>query len=475
MTLKSSLLFFLVLVGSVHLSAQDPVVMRINGKDVLRSEFEYSFNKNNNGDIRSLKAIMDYVPMFVDYKLKVAAAEDAGYDTLTTFRNEFSMYRNQQIRPLIADQGFAEQKAIEYYNNLYAETEPDGMVKVAHILLRVGVNEPESKRIAIKNRADSIYQTLLRGADFAQMARRYSQDAASAANGGELPWFGKYRTLKEFEEVAFAMTNGQLSRVFVTPLGFHVVKKIGFKHLEPYSQLRSSLIAKMLASGLADQGADARINQIVQASGYTLTAEQVMQQLTDEQTARDINLKYLIQEYREGLLLFEASQREVWDKAAADEGALDHFYRLHESEYLWVSPRFKGLVIHCADKDVAKRVREALKKQPEDLWENIIETQINTPSEKLCRVEKGIFRQGDHQSVDNAIFKQKNAELKKYETYPEVVLEGRKIAQPESYRDVKTQLVKDYQKVLEEGWIDALRKKYPVEIKQEALKTVNNH
>ncbi len=447
MTLKSSLLFFLVLVGSVHLSAQDPVVMRINGKDVLRSEFEYSFNKNNNGDIRSLKAIMDYVPMFVDYKLKVAAAEDAGYDTLTTFRNEFSMYRNQQIRPLIADQGFAEQRAIEYYNNLYAETEPDGMVKVAHILLRVGVNEPESKRIAIKNRVDSIYQALLRGADFAQMARRYSQDAASAANGGELPWFGKYRTLKEFEEVAFAMTNGQLSRVFVTPLGFHIVKKIGFKHLEPYSQLRSSLIAKMLASGLADQGADARINQIVQASGYTLTAEQVMQQLTDEQTARDINLKYLIQEYREGLL----------------------------SEYLWVSPRFKGLVIHCTDKEVAKRVREALKKQPEDLWENSIETQINTPSEKLCRVEKGIFRQGDHQSVDNAIFKQKNAELKKYETYPEVVLEGRKIAQPESYRDVKTQLVKDYQKVLEEGWIDALRKKYPVEIKQEALKTVNNH
>ena len=190
MTLKSSLLFFLVLVGSVHLSAQDPVVMRINGKDVLRSEFEYSFNKNNNGDIRSLKAIMDYVPMFVDYKLKVAAAEDAGYDTLTTFRNEFSMYRNQQIRPLIADQGFAEQKAIEYYNNLYAETEPDGMVKVAHILLRVGVNEPESKRIAIKNRADSIYQALLRGADFAQMARRYSQDAASAANGGELPAAG---------------------------------------------------------------------------------------------------------------------------------------------------------------------------------------------------------------------------------------------------------------------------------------------
>lgn len=225
MTLKSSLLFFLVLVGSVHLSAQDPVVMRINGKDVLRSEFEYSFNKNNNGDIRSLKAIMDYVPMFVDYKLKVAAAEDAGYDTLTTFRNEFSMYRNQQIRPLIADQGFAEQKAIEYYNNLYAETEPDGMVKVAHILLRVGVNEPESKRIAIKNRADSIYQALLRGADFAQMVRRYSQDAASAANGGELPWFGKYRTLKEFEEVAFAMTNGQLSRVFVTPLGFHIVRR----------------------------------------------------------------------------------------------------------------------------------------------------------------------------------------------------------------------------------------------------------
>ena len=76
----------------------DPIIMTINGKPVTRSEFEYSFNKNGNPQkATDSKSIEDYVPMFVDYKLKVAAAETAHLDTLSSFRKEFLTYRDMQL------------------------------------------------------------------------------------------------------------------------------------------------------------------------------------------------------------------------------------------------------------------------------------------------------------------------------------------------------------------------------------------
>ena len=73
--------------------------MKINGTPVLRSEFEYSYNKNNSEGVIDKKTVEDYVDLFVNYKLKVVAALDAKLDTLTSFKNEFAQYRDQQLRP----------------------------------------------------------------------------------------------------------------------------------------------------------------------------------------------------------------------------------------------------------------------------------------------------------------------------------------------------------------------------------------
>ena len=53
-----------------RMAQDDPVVMRINGKDVPRSEFEYNYNKNNSESVLDKKSLQDYVPLFVNYKLK---------------------------------------------------------------------------------------------------------------------------------------------------------------------------------------------------------------------------------------------------------------------------------------------------------------------------------------------------------------------------------------------------------------------
>lgn len=88
--------------------------MKINGVPVTRSEFEYSYNKNNSADVIDRKTVDEYVDLFVNYKLKVAAALDAQLDTLSSFRREFALYRDQEVRPAFVDSTdmLAEAKAV---------------------------------------------------------------------------------------------------------------------------------------------------------------------------------------------------------------------------------------------------------------------------------------------------------------------------------------------------------------------------
>ena len=100
--MKKSLLFAALCLTALTVKAQsDPVVMTVNGVDVTRSEFEYSFNKNNSEGVIDKKDVEEYADLYAIYKMKVAAALDAKLDTLTSFQEEFAMYRDQQVRPTI--------------------------------------------------------------------------------------------------------------------------------------------------------------------------------------------------------------------------------------------------------------------------------------------------------------------------------------------------------------------------------------
>ena len=95
-----SFVFYFLSQTAIAQSA-DPVVMKINGKDVTRSEFEYNFNKNNTDGVIDKKSVEEYAELFINYKLKVEAALDAKFDTLSSYQQEFRSYRDQQIRPLL--------------------------------------------------------------------------------------------------------------------------------------------------------------------------------------------------------------------------------------------------------------------------------------------------------------------------------------------------------------------------------------
>ena len=68
----------------------------------------------------------------------------------------------------------------------------------------------------------------------------------------------------------------------------------------------------------------------------------MIEQKARELCAKDESLKYLVQEYHDGLLLYEISTREVWDKAAKDTVGLEAYFKAHRSKYKWDEPRYRG-------------------------------------------------------------------------------------------------------------------------------------
>ena len=328
-TLVSILCAFAITAGA---QTSDPVVMTINGQNVTRSEFEYSYNKNNGDEVIEKTTVEQYVPLFVNYKLKVAAALDARLDTLASFKAEFAKYRDQQVRPTIVTSEDVENEARKIYDDRQKMIGDKGLIRPAHILIRLSQKASSAAQDSAKARIDSIYACLRSGADFADLATRLSQDPGSAKRGGLLPWICIGQTLKEFEDVAFSLNKGEMSKPFLSPVGYHIVKMTDRKQLEPYDSLRANIITFIEKRNLRDAIAQRKVSEMVKSSNGQLTAAEIMQQKADSLAKVDEAMKYLIQEYHDGLLLFEVSNREVWEKAAADSVGQMKWYKKYRKK-----------------------------------------------------------------------------------------------------------------------------------------------
>jgi peptidyl-prolyl cis-trans isomerase SurA len=473
--MKRNLLLASILLAAVSAWAQtDPVVMSVNGIDVHRSEFEYSYNKNNGETAVDKKSVDEYVELFVNYKLKVAAALDAKLDTLTSFRQEYAMYRDQQVRPTIVTDVEIEAEARRMYDRTKEALGARGLIHPAHILLELSTQATLQEQERIKARIDSVYRALQNGADFSALAQNVSQDPGSASRGGLLPWIGQGQTFKEFEDVAFSLQAGQMSTPFLTPVGYHIVMMKERKQLEPYDSLKTELLQALERRGIREEIVDAKLKNMIDASQGALSRDEILTRRSDSLATVDPEMKYLFQEYHDGLLLFEISSREVWDKAASDEVALRAWFETHRKNYTWDSPRYKGIAYHVKDKKDVKAVRNCVKNLPFDEWTEALRSTFNSDSVIRIRVEKGLFRPGDNATVDKLVFKT-SSEVVSLKDYPIDAVYGKKLKKPADYSDVRTQVVEDYQGYLERQWVEALRKRYPVSINQEVLKTVNKH
>lgn len=178
----------------------------------------------------------------------------------------------------------------------------------------------------------------------------------------------------------------------------------------------------------------------------------------------------LMQEYRDGILLFELTDQKVWSKAVKDSVGAKDFYEKNKNNYMW-EERAEATVYTAADEKVAKQVRGLLKKKK---TEKEILTEVNKESQLNLSSEARIFNKGENDFVDKNWNPGISADVidSKNKKIIIVVVDKLLAPTPKSFNDSKGLVTADYQTYLEKEWINSLKKKYAVTIDKTVLATI---
>ena len=317
-------LFATLLVTGLSAAAQtaDPVIMKINGKSITRSEFEYSFNKNNSDGVLDKKTVEEYVPLFVDFKLKVAEAESQKIDTISAIRKELDGYKEQMVIPTLVDSAYIEREARRTYDNTAARFEGQDLLTASHILALLRQDATAEQDAAAKARIDSIYAVLKAvpkeqlAEKFAELAQEKSDDKGSAQRGGALGQFGKGMMIPDFEKAAFALKAGEMSEPIKSTVGYHIIYMTERHPFESYEYHHDNIIKFLEQRGIREASANAYLDSVATQRGITRAV--LVDELHKDLMAKDDEQKNLSQEYYDGTLMYEVTKKDVWDKAQAD-------------------------------------------------------------------------------------------------------------------------------------------------------------
>lgn len=415
-----------------------------------------------------------------------------------------------------------------------------GQVEVEHILLLFPRGADAAAKAAVKVRIDSIYAAIKAGADFEKLAKEKSQDPGSAKAGGKLPWFGFGRMVKPFQDVSFALKDGEVSAPFETDYGYHIVKKLGHKDIASYKDIEKDIKRGFAMDERADMPREAKVDEMVKkydaklnpgftdylnaeiakhgqydsafvadvlaksnypiftyAKGIKVPAKElvgrinpkaklenkyavayvasaveplmrqtVMKHYTDNILAEDANYRNLLNEYRDGMLLYEVSNRKVWEGASKDTTGLRKYFEANRSKYTWDQPRFKGIILSAEGDSVLNAVKAAIPTYGKDTLTTALHKQFGSK----IKMERMLFPKGENKVVDYLCFGgvRPANNGKNYTEF--MILEGGVIAQPQDVNDVKGVATSDYSDVLEKQWVSGLNSKYKVKINQKLLK-----
>ena len=176
-------------------------------------------------------------PASVEKEIKPTGAELRAY--FDAHKNDYvnsipekrkAKYVAIDLNKLIGETPVSREEMISYYNQHREDYRRQEEVKASHILIKVpasadGKADPKTDAAA-KQKAEDILKKLKAGADFAETAKKESQDTASAISGGSLGWFQRGAMVPEFDKVAFSLPVGQMSDLVKTQFGYHIIKVV---------------------------------------------------------------------------------------------------------------------------------------------------------------------------------------------------------------------------------------------------------
>ena len=214
-------LLALAMVSAMPIMAQNAdneTILTIDNKQISKGEFVRLYQKNNTDIMFDSASLAGYMSLFIDYKLKVLEAESMGMDTTADFKRELNEYRLQLEKPYFTDASVDDSLAREAYEHMHED------IRASHILVNCKENASAADTLKAYKRMQAIYQRALKGEDFAKLAYETSDDPSAKRNNGDLGNFTAFSMIYDFEKMAYATKVGEVSPIFRTRFGYHIIK-----------------------------------------------------------------------------------------------------------------------------------------------------------------------------------------------------------------------------------------------------------
>jgi len=423
-----------------------------------------------------------------------------------------------------------------------------GEIKLAHIMTRVGRNESPDKVKQAREKIDKYEEMLRNGTPFSEVAQKYSEDAGTSRNGGQMRWLRSGELPSSLEEKVFAMKDsGDFSAPLQSDYGWHIFQLQGKRPVAPFEQIKSQLEERIMQDERGRIAERAKIAEIKKESGFISYPEnigeltkvmdslvytgnwnpgtadnmiepvfrigdmdylqrdlaefiaqtkryrredmldRIVQNKCDEYANRELmafekgrleekypEFRYLMEEYHDGILLFNITDNMVWSKAVRDSIGLEDYFRTHQDEYRW-KERADVSVYSLKDESKLNQLIRLARERSSKKW---------TPADfnrQLCpgdSVPCVTITDGFYEKQDSALtgkFKWKKGSVTvtgKNNQKKIVVVNGLLAPMPKTLQEVRGQATADYQNYLDQQWIAALREKYPVTVNRNVLQHV---
>jgi peptidyl-prolyl cis-trans isomerase SurA len=221
-----------------------------------------------------------------------------------------------------------------------------GEVQVAHIFKRKPEGADSAQIDAIRKEMYRIHSVLENGGEFEDLVRAHSEDK-NTKPGGVLPyWVSTGQTNDLFEDAAFALKHpGDFSQVVEAPYGFHIIQLINKNEKPNYERWMPQIQTRIRMDERALIVRKSFINKTRKEYKLadSLTDKEVLEYANANLEKKYPEFGFLMQEYRDGILLFNISKDQIWDKASKDEAKLKEFYA--EGNFEKPYNKVRGIVI----------------------------------------------------------------------------------------------------------------------------------
>ncbi len=214
---------------------------------------------------REDKLKVDYIaftPSKVMAELKPTPEQLNAYWTKN--KGFFNVPETRDVQAIVADQNYvansiqiSDAQVQAYYKAHQDEYRTPERVHARHILLSI-TNKPKDEIPKIKAQAEALDKQVKAGGDFAELAKKNSQDPGSAQKGGDLGWVSRGQMVKPFEDAVFTLQPNQISDVVTTEYGFHIIQVLEKQpaHLQTLDEVKPAIIAMLRNQTVFDRMQD---------------------------------------------------------------------------------------------------------------------------------------------------------------------------------------------------------------------------